>query len=134
MPAPGDPAAMGAPTAPPMPGNMPAQGDTSAMGSQTPPPAMEMFTEKPFDLQAELSKSAEIESHQAANPVASAAPAALPPVEVEAHEPRPRRRLRMQPRLRLQCQKPRRRLVDLSAPATRGMHQNGTEADFLMGR
>jgi len=89
MPAAGDPNAMGAPTAPPMQGTIPLPGDPAAMGSQTPPPAMEMFTEKPFDLQAELSKSAEIESHQAANPVASAAPAALPPVEVEAHEPPP---------------------------------------------
>ena len=89
MPAPGDPAAMGAPTAPPMPGNMPAQGDNSAMGAAAPPPAMDMFTEKPFDMAAELSKSAEVESFQAATPVASAAPAASPPVEVEAHEPAP---------------------------------------------
>ena len=89
MPAPGDPAAMGAPTAPPMPGNMPAQGDTSAMGAAAPPPAMEMFTEKPFDMAAELSKSAEVESFQAATPVASAAPDAPPPMEVEAHEPAP---------------------------------------------
>ncbi|RLT44912.1 MAG: hypothetical protein DWI62_03880 [Chloroflexi bacterium] len=80
---------MGAPTAPPMPGNMPAQGDNSAMGAAAPPPAMDMFTEKPFDMAAELSKSAEVESFQAATPVASAAPAASPPVEVEAHEPAP---------------------------------------------
>ena len=89
MPTPGDPAPMGAPTAPPMPGNMPAQGDNSAMGAAAPPPAMDMFTEKPFDMAAELSKSAEVESFQAATPVASAAPAASPPVEVEAHEPAP---------------------------------------------
>ena len=89
MPAAGDPNAMGAPTAPPMTGAMPGSHDPAAMVAAAPPPAMEMFTEKPFDMAAELSKSAEVESFQAATPVASAAPAASPPVEVEAHEPAP---------------------------------------------
>ena len=86
IPATGDPGPMGAPIAPPMPGDMGANAPAS-MAAGAPPPAMNMFTDQPFDLQAELSKSAEVESFHATNPAASAAPLAPPPVEMEGHEP-----------------------------------------------
>gem|GEM_PF-6251486 len=71
-----------------MPGDMGANAPAS-MAAGAPPPAMDMFTDQPFDLQAELSKSAEVESFHATNPAASAAPTAPPPVEMEmeGHEP-----------------------------------------------